>query len=318
MDLVAEYQQAKTAAVVFDVSSRGKVEVAGPDAARFLHNLSSNDILNLAPGSGCEAFLTTAKAKVVSHLWIWHLPAADGREVFWLDLAPGTAPKVIQHLDYYLISEQVELTDQTAALAQFHVAGPRAAEALAGIVADPPSPHAVRLLDGSQVRRCDTLGVPGYDLLVPAAEGPKVGQALAAAGARPASPGTFEALRAEAGTPLYGVDIDESTFAPEAGRTAQAICYTKGCYLGQEPIVMARDRGQINRTLLRLTLPQGPVPPGSLLYRDGKDVGRVTSSAAVPGAGYAVGLAYVRRGNQEPGTVLEVDVSGQRRPATIR
>src|SRR5262249_9129571 len=160
-DLLTEFRQAKTAAVMFDVSSRGKVEVAGPDAARFLHNLSSNDVLHLAPGTGCEAFLTTAKAKGVAHLWVWHLPAADGRDACGLDLAPGMAPKVIQHLDYYLISEQVELPDQTAAFSQYHVAGPRAAEVLAGIAPDLPPLHAAQLPHGGQVRRCNTLGVQG-------------------------------------------------------------------------------------------------------------------------------------------------------------
>src|SRR5207302_10856103 len=124
------------------------------------------------------------------------------------------------------------------------------------------------------------------------------------AGAGPAGLDTHHILRVEAGTPLYGADVDENTFAPEVGRTREAICYTKGCYLGQEPVVMARDRGQVNRTLLGLKLPGGAVPPGSPLYRDGKEVGRVTSSARSPRLGTAIALAYVRRGHQEPGTAV--------------
>jgi tRNA-modifying protein YgfZ len=320
-DPAAEYEAAHAGAVVFDTSHRGKVEVAGPDAARFLHNLCSNDVLHLAPGAGCEAFLCTAKAKVVAYLLMWHLPRPDGTPSFWLDLAPGMAAKTIHHLDYYLISEQVELADQTAAFAQVHLAGPRVGEILAGVFpALPPLAPlgAAHSPAAGVVRRHDALGVPGYDLLEPASSAAQLWQTLVAAGARPAGREAFEALRIEAGTPAHGTDIDENTFAPEAGRTAQAVCYTKGCYLGQEPIVMARDRGQINRTLLRVTLPDGPAPHNSLLYRDGKEVGRVTSSTAVPGRAGAAGLAYVRRGNQDPGTTLEVDASGQRHPATVR
>ncbi len=315
-DPAAEYEAARTGAAVFDVSHRGKVEVAGPDAARFLHNLTSNDVLRLTPGAGCEAFLCTAKARVVAYLLLWNQPRPDGTPAFWLDLAPGMAAKAIQHLDYYLISEQVELADRTAEFAQLYLAGPRAPDILAQVF-PAQSPLAPLRSGPGPVRRHDALGVPGYDVLAAPSEAPKVWQSLVAAGARPAGQEAFEALRIEAGTPEYGSDIDENTFAPEAGRTAQAICYTKGCYLGQEPIVMARDRGQINRTLLRLRLPDGPVPPGSLLYRDGKEVGRVTSSAAVPGRGISVGLAYVRRGNQDLGTILEVDVGGQRLPAAV-
>jgi folate-binding protein YgfZ len=315
-DPAAEYEAARTGTAVFDVSHRGKIEVSGRDAAQFLHNLSSNDVLHLAPGCGCEAFLCTAKAKVVAYLDIWHERQRDGSSLFRLYLAPGTASKTIRHLDHYLISEQVELADRTADFAQVHVTTPNQIDFFNQAFAKlPGSPF--RDIPGALSRR-DVLGVPGCDLLVPVASASEVWQALVAAGARAAGRETFEALRIEAGTPAYGSDIDENTFAPEAGRTAQAICYTKGCYPGQEPIVMARDRGQINRTLLRVSLPDGPVPQGSLLYRDGKEVGRVTSSAAVPSRGGAVGLAYVRRGNQEPGTTLEVEVAGQRQPALVR
>jgi folate-binding protein YgfZ len=167
-----------------------------------------------------------------------------------------------------------------------------------------------------QVRRHDALGVPGVDILCPPDRAESLWQAFTAAGARPAGFQAYHTLRVEAGTPAYGPDLDENTFAPEVGRVPQAISYAKGCYLGQEPVVMARDRGHVNRTLLGLRLPDGPVPPGSLLYRDGKEVGRVTSSVVSPALG-AIALAYVRRGSQEPGTAVEVEVQGQRRPALV-
>jgi len=79
---------------------------------------------------------------------------------------------------------------------------------------------------------------------------------------------------------------------------------------------MARDRGQVNRTLLGLKLTGGPAPHGSLVYRDGKEVGRVTSSVHSPRLG-TIALAYIRRGNQEPGTAVEVEVEEKRRPAVV-
>ena len=89
-------------------------------------------------------------------------------------------------------------------------------------------------------------------------------------------------LRVEAGTPAQGAEVVDTTFIPEVGRTERAISYQKGCYLGQEPVVMARDRGQINRLLRGVLLPGGPVLPGAPLFRDGKEVGRVTSSVVSP------------------------------------
>jgi folate-binding protein YgfZ len=319
----AEYARARAGAVLLDQSHRGKVELTGADAVSFLHNLCTNDVRNLAPGAGCEAFLTNVKAKVVAHALVYR-QGEGGAPALWLDLAPNMATKVIQHLDHFLISEQVEFADRSAEFAQVQLAGPQALAVLetAGEGAVPalaPLGHLARTLGGAacQVRRHDPLGVPGYDILCRADEAGGLWRLLAGAGASPAGLEAYETLRIEAGTPRYGVDIDDDTFAPEVGRTPQAICYTKGCYLGQEPVVMARDRGHVNRTLRAVLLPGGPVPRGSRLYRDGKEVGRVTSSAVSPRLAAAVGLAYLRRGSQEPGTAVEVEVEGQRRPAEV-
>ncbi len=324
-DAAAEYQFARNSAVVFDVSHRGKVELTGSEAPMFLHNLSSNDITGMPVGAGCEAFLTTAKAKVVSYLCVFHLLLHDGRPALWLDVAPGTSEKVIQHLDHFVISEQVEFADRTREFAQMHVAGANAHAVLEkALVDDVPEldelQHMMRTFGSdatSHVRRHSPLGLPGYDIVCLRSRAATVWQMLLRGGAKPAGRDCWESLRIEAGTPAQGADIDETTFAPEVGRNAQAISYTKGCYLGQEPIVMARDRGQINRILLGLKLPDGLVPRDSKLFRDGKEVGRVTSSVVSPRLGFAIGLGYVRRGSQEPGTWLEVEVNGQRQRAEV-
>jgi tRNA-modifying protein YgfZ len=324
-DPAAEYQQAQTGAVIFDRSSRGKIELTGAEASSFLHNLSTNDVNDLPLGGGCEAFLTTNKARVVSHLFIYHVRLHDGRRALWLDVPSGTSEKVIQYLDHFVISEQVEFADRTREFAQLHLAGPKATAVLERALVDDVPPlenlqHMERTFGTnatSHIRRHDLLGLPGYDLVCLKERAETVWQSLLRGGAKPAGRQTFETLRIEAGTPAYGIDVDETTFAPETGRIPQAICYTKGCYLGQEPIVMARDRGQVNRTLLGVKLPDGPVPHDARLYRDGLEIGRVTSSIRSPRLGTAIGLAYVRRGHQEPGTRLEVDVTGARHPAVV-
>src|SRR5438477_12607508 len=84
-DPAAEYHQTRDQAALFDMSHVGKIEVTGSEAGSFLHNLSTNDVLGLAIGAGCEAFLCTAKAKVVAHLLIYHLVLGDGREAYWLE-----------------------------------------------------------------------------------------------------------------------------------------------------------------------------------------------------------------------------------------
>jgi tRNA-modifying protein YgfZ len=323
-DLTPGYRQAREAAALYDVSDRGKVELSGPDAPSFLHNLCTNDVVNLPLGGGCEAFFTTAKAKVVAHALIYHVRLGGGRDALWLDVAPGQAVRLIQHLDHFLISEQVEFADRTADFAQFHLAGPQAKAVLEKAVGEPvpdlePLQHMERTFGASatcHVRRHDPLGFAGYDIVCLRARAAEVRELLTSAGAVPAGPDVYEVLRVEAGTPEYGKDIDENRFAVEVGR-AGAISYSKGCYLGQEPIVMARDRaGHVNRAFRGLKFQGNPPSAGTALFAAGKDVGIVTSAVVSPRLG-GIGLGYVRRGQETPGTVLEIEASGSGRTAEV-
>ena len=120
----------------------------------------------------------------------------------------------------------------------------------------------------------------------------------------------LERLRIEAGTPRFGREIDDRVLPAEAGLTDRFVSFTKGCYPGQEPIARLHYRGRANRRLSVLELEPDHVPAADAeLIRDGKSVGRVTSS--VPG----LALGYVRR-EVEDGADLEVEGRGARvRPA---
>jgi folate-binding protein YgfZ len=321
----AEYEQARNHAALFDLSHHGQVEVTGADAAGFLHNLCTNDVKNLPPGSGCEAFLTTGQAKIVAYVMIYRAALPPDRSAFRLDAGPGMAEKVIKHLDRYLISEQVELSDRTHAWTQMHLAGPQAQEALECALGETMPDLAVLqqttgTLAGAlcQVRRRQPLGLPGYDIVCERDRGPAGWQALLAAGARPGGLQAYHILRVEAGTPLYGLDIDETNLPQEVARVARTISFTKGCYIGQETVARIRTYGHVNRSLTGLLVSgSGEVSAGAKLFRADKEVGHVTSSVVSPRLGQAIALAYVRRGSEEPGTLLDLETADGRRAAQV-
>ena len=310
-------------AQVFDRGA-SVVELAGSDARVFLHNLCTQDVKNLSPGAGVETFLTTAKAKVVAHGAVSHL-TRQGQPVLWFDTEPGQGARVFSHLDHFLISEQVELADRTDDLSMVRIVGPAAPAVLdnvfgAALPKLTPWHHITRVLDGNEVviRHHLSLNLLGYDCFCGRSQAAALRARFVAAGATAGSEATHEVLRVEAGWPVVPNDMDENRFAVEVGRGAQAICYTKGCFLGQEPIVMARDRGQVNRVLMGVLCGDGPaLAAGTKLHQGETEVGHITSSVVSPRLGQAIALAYLRRGHQEPGMKLAVEPAPAGRTAVV-
>ena len=338
---MSDYDAAIHSAALFDRSHAGKLVLTGADAPMFLGNLSTNDIKNLPLGGGCEAYFCDSRAKVQFQTWIYH----THQNTMWVETTPGRNEALAKYLDRYLISERVEIADRTDEFAQFHLAGPQAKALLEKALGEtlPELEHFQDHRSGSRqtsvltlrrnsgefrydesenalaefanlertfaLRRRDPLGLPGFDLVVPKELAVETTQRLTAVGAIPGSAETYETLRIEAGTPLFGPDIDENRFVMEVGNAARAVSYTKGCFLGQEPIVMARDRaGHVNRAFLGMkVLDGGPLPPGTKLFREGQEVGQVTSSCHSPRLGLPVALGYLRWKHQEPGTRLEAE-----------
>ncbi len=320
-EVLDHYHTACTEAVLFDMSAQTWIELAGPEARPFLHNLCSNDVKNLPEGSGCEAFLTTAKARVVAHVFINHVRPGE-QPVLWLETVPGQAEILAKHLNRYIVSEQVEVFDRTNALRLHRVVGPRAQAIVEALFARPLGNlkhlqhEVVHLADASTVllRRFDALSLPAFDVISQR----DASSWTEKCGVPFAEIELHEILRIEGGLPAFGKDIDENRLVMEIGRTATAISYTKGCFLGQEPIVMARDRGQVNRQLVGIKFSAGAsVPPGARLFKADQEVGQVTSSARSPRLDQGIALAYLKRGHQEPGLDVVIEPGSDGRQAVV-
>jgi folate-binding protein YgfZ len=323
-----DYSAAISSASLFDTSAAGKLLLTGPDAPMFLGNLCTNDTKNLPLGGGCEAHFCDSRAKVQFAAWIYHVRLGDGRHAMWVETTAGRNAELVKYLDRYLISEQVEIADVTDQFAQMHLAGPKSAEVLSKALGEaipdlPEFAHMERTFGRDatcSIRRRDQLGVPGFDIVCLKERAEGVRGLLLAAGATAGTPETFETLRIEAGTPLFGPDIDANRFVMEVGRAERAVSYTKGCFLGQEPIVMARDRaGHVNRAFLGLKGLEhdAAIPPGSKLFHDGQEVGIVTSSCHSPRLDAPVLLGYLRWKHQEPGTKMEAETPTGRHPVEV-
>jgi folate-binding protein YgfZ len=178
--------------------------------------------------------------------------------------------------------------------------------------------------DGAQRTARPTSDLAGFDLFVPTNSlGVVVNKLIAAAegvGGRACGWTAFETARIEAGVPRFGADMDETNIPLECGIEARAVSYNKGCYIGQEVINRIHTIGHVNRELrgLRLADDLKTLPArGDKLFKDGKEVGYVTSVVASPTLKANIALGYVRREANAVGTELKLRTGSGESVASI-
>jgi len=288
----------------------GLLRLSGRDRRDYLHNLLTNDIASLQPGTGCYAALLTPQGRMISDMRVFELG-----DRMLIDLPSDLAEAVRAHLDRFVFSEDVQVEDVSAALTEVGVYGPSAASVLekvaapsADLVSLPLFGTVTRTIDDTDVLiiRSDESGVSGFDLIVDADRAERIRDVLRSAGAVDVDPADVESVRIEAGRPLFGVDMDSETIPLEAGIEDRAISRTKGCYVGQEVIVRVLDRGQgrVAKRLVGLVLAEGdPVPDrGATITSGAREIGRVTSATMSPALRKPIALAYVHRDFTAQGT----------------
>jgi len=307
------YAALRDAAALVDRSTPGRIVLTGADRRGYLQGLLSNDIEALTPGTGCYAAMLNAHGRMLTDMRVLELG-----DRLLLDVPRAIAGAIRDHLDRFVFSEDVQVEDVSASVADIGVYGPAALDVLqrAGVEGSAPSElfaSARVRLGGSEawLVRSDEIGIPGYDLIVAPGARDSLSAALAAAGAVQASADEVEIVRIESGRPRFGVDMDGETIPLEAGLEERAISRTKGCYVGQEVIVRVQDRGQgrVARRLVGLTLPADCALPaaGAPLVAAGKAIGRITSATFSPALARPVALGYVHRDFTDPGTIVIVD-----------
>lgn len=311
--MLAAYEAANTRAALFDRTARARLDVLGPDRAKFLQNLTTNEIKRLAPGRGVEAFITSPQGKTLAYTTVL---ALDDKLVLRGDA--GMLDRARPHLEKYGLFDDVRLDDAGPRTFEFHLAGPSAV-ALIG----PSAPvceldHATIKVGTVAVRviREAPTGLPGITLIGAIEDADAIRAALGEVAL--GDDASFDILRIEAGTPVDGVDVRPDNLPQEVGRDARAISFVKGCYLGQETVARIDAIGHVNRIFsgLRIEGDAAPVPGASLSF-EGKTVGVITSSAVSPGRGGPIALGYVRVAQAEPGTTLSVEIGGAARSATV-
>ena len=313
-DLHTEYRAAKDTVAIFDTNWHAILSLSGPDRVRYLNAVVSNDIKSVGEAYGTRALLLNPQGHIIAELEVYALA-----EKLLVLTHASVRERTFATLDKYIIMDDVTLEDLTDQLGSFAVEGPQAGTVVAqacGLALEGFSEFANAELpiDGvpCHLIRHSHFGGIGAEIIAPREHLGLLWQSMHARvhAAHGASIGmaTLNALRLEAGIPWFPDDFNDTVIPHEASLEATHVSFTKGCYTGQEIVERVRSRGHVNRRRVLLTFSGEAAPaPGTKLSVAGADVGYVTSAALSPASGKTIGMGYVRREHNTPGSALEFD-----------
>jgi sarcosine oxidase, subunit alpha len=321
-----EARAVRTSAGLLDGSPLGKLEVFGPDAARFLDLMYVGTMSTLATGQARYGVLLNENGTLVDD----GIVARLGPEHFWVNTTSAGVERTAAAFEEWLQCEftelQVLVTPVTSRWANVTVAGPRAWEWLARAGFDAAlAPAAMKHMTlresalGSiplRVLRASFSGELGYEVNLPAEEAAGVLERLwaqaDAVGGVLYGIEALQVLRVEKGFIHIGTDTDGTTLPGDVG-LARGIERKAANFVGRRsltrPAAVDPERQQLvgltpvdGRTLLpvgaQIAQAQAPAPAPIQ--------GRVTSSFMSPELGYPVALGLLARGRERLGEQLRV------------
>jgi tRNA-modifying protein YgfZ len=300
LELDAQFRQLREECGLLDRSERGKLIVSGGEAAEYLQGQLTNDVEALSPGDGQYAALLDRKGHMQADMRVLR----TSTEEIWIDTEPEALAAAQRHLGMYKIGRDVAIADLTGERAILSLIGPRSVE-IAATAALPEYASETVSVAGVDCLAVGTAA--GIDLIAKSGEATRLREALIGAGAIEVGAEAAEIVRIEAGAPRFGAEMSAETMPAEAGIVERAVSFTKGCYIGQEPVARLHYKGRPNRHLRGLEL-SSPAAPGASLHLGEKEVGRIGSACVSPARG-PIALAIVRR-EAELGAELVVGEDG--------
>jgi aminomethyltransferase len=291
-----EFRALCSSSGVYDLGSRVKLRLTGSDRIRWLNGMVTNNVRDLSVGRGVYTFLLNPQGHILGDLYAFSL----GEHIL-LETDHAQLEKILATFDHYIIMDDVEVTHVTDTIT-IGMTGPTAAQVLLAAGFEVPALQPLQVADlvwhGHNVTmvRCESERYPSFELWTPPEPGPEVRDALLSAGATRVGWEALELHRVALGVPRYGQDIRERDL-PQETEQQRALHFNKGCYVGQEIVERIRSRGNIHRKFTGFLVHGQPPAAGTKIQSQGKDVGSVTSSAAIPTSDgeQTVALGYIRR-----------------------
>ncbi len=301
--VLAEHRAVRASAGFFDVTHLGRFHLTGPGSTDALRRLLCNDILKIAPGRTQYTLMLNESGGIIDDLIVWWW----GEDDFWV--LPNAANH--QRVMAALVNEPgCEVTDLRASTVLIALQGPEAPGVFETLLKEAPGRFrtAKGELAGGEVSMAGTgyTGESGGELCVSPEIGLQLVETLIEAGVVPCGLGARDTLRLEAGLPLWGEDIDETTSPVEAG-LGFAVSLDHD-FVGKDVVAPQVEDGP-ERELKGFVLDHRGIPRHGYALRTANGTGTVTSGNLSPMLGRGIGMGYVSPPPED--TTMEVEIRGR-------
>ncbi len=312
-----EHLAVRSSCGVFDVSHMGEIETEGAGALDLLQRLLTNDVAKLDLGGAQYSVLCRDDGGVLDDLFTYRL--ADDRYLTITNAA--NHERDLSWFREHAGEFDCDVHDRLADWAMLAVQGPDARALIGRLTEDelPARMHTATIaVAGRECLVCGTgyTGEDGVEVLCPADDAGAVWDGLLDEGATPAGLGARDTLRLEVCFHLYGNDLAEDRNPVEAG--LGWCCKEETGFIGSQAIAAARAQGTAQKLAPFVLTGRGiPRQGNAVIGPGGAAAGVVTSGTHSPSLEHGIGMGYVDAALAEPGTAVEIDVRGKRRPARI-
>ena len=309
--VLSEHRAVREGAGIFDVSHLGRFSLRGARSHEAMRRLLCNDIDLIEPGRCQYTMVLTEDGGIVDDLIVWWTEEGE----FW------PMPNAVNHervMAAFDAESGCEVTDLQADTVFLAVQGPEAPSLIERVVGEKPGRFRNVAVDATsgEVAMAGTgyTWEPGAEICVDASTGEALMAAFVEAGAVPCGLGARDTLRLEAGLPLWGEDIDESTTPLEADLGFAVSLEHE--FVGKDRIVEQSENG-VQRRLAGFVLEGRGIPRhGYEVRAQGGGEGEVTSGNISPVLDTGVGMAYISP-PAEVGEEIEVKIRSRWVPGRV-
>src|ERR1700730_7990255 len=314
--IMEEHQAVRKNMGMFDIWHMGQFIIEGNDVRGWLNTMLTTHIDKLEIGQGQYTFLLNDHGGIIDDLIAYRI--SDKK--FLLVVNASCTDQDLDWLNKHLRGD-VKINNRSARFGGGAVQGPRSGELFVNL---PDRNHIVDLeIDGMPISMARTgyTGEDGVEVFFRAGDAVKFWNTVLEKGKdlgiTPCGLGARDTLRLEMCYPLNGSDLSPERNPIEAG-LGFFVDLTKPKFIGRDVLLKTKENGPREKLVPFRMKEKGPPPrPHYPVFDNGERVGEVTSGTLSPSLNYGVGMAYINAPHSKVGSKIDIEIRGQKFPATI-